>query len=102
MGTNKVIISHDSSSLSSGVKGSTSNSTKIDTITIDGQGHIIGVATGPHATAGEGLFSSTPAGNYIFNVQYNTANNYIAKCQNTTVAANINDADKMIIDVGGV
>ena len=40
-------LSHSDTSSISGTKGSTADLTKIDTITIDGNGHVTAVATGP-------------------------------------------------------
>jgi hypothetical protein len=66
-GTGNVTISHSDTSSLSGTYGSTSDGTKIDQITVDGQGHVTAITTGTTGditgvTAGSGLSGGGTSG----------------------------------------
>ena len=66
-GTGDVTISHSDTSTLSGTYGSTSNSTKIDQITVDALGHVTAITTGATGdiqgvTAGDGLTGGGTSG----------------------------------------
>ena len=50
-----IFVSHADTSALNGTYGSTDDSTKIDTITVDGNGHITAITTGPIAGGGGGV-----------------------------------------------
>ena len=67
-----VTLSHSDTSALSGTYGSTSNGTKIDTITVDANGHVTAVATGATGdilgvTAGSGLTGGGTSGTVTLN-----------------------------------
>jgi hypothetical protein len=60
-----ISVSHGDTSPLNGTYGSTNNTTKIDTITVDGNGHITAITTGPIAGGGGGGVSGTGTTNFI-------------------------------------
>jgi hypothetical protein len=74
-----ITVSHADTSALNGTYGSTDDSTKIDTITVDANGHITGITTGPIAGGGGG------------EVNQNAFSFVAVSGQNTLVADNTTD-----------
>lgn len=60
-----IFISHADTSALNGTYGSTDDSVKIDTITVDGNGHITAITTGPVSGGGGGGVSGTGTTNFL-------------------------------------
>ena len=60
-----IFVSHADTSALNGTYGSTDDTVKIDTITVDGNGHITAITTGPIAGGGGGGVSGTGTTNFI-------------------------------------
>ena len=84
-----VTLSHGDTSSLSGTYGSTSNGTKIDTITVDANGHVTAVATGATGdiqgvTAGTGLSGGGSSGSVTLNLDFSELTDMTADISGTT------------------
>jgi hypothetical protein len=91
--TDTVTINMDTAGPGAGTYGSTSDSTKIDTITLDAYGRVTAVATGSTGdisgvTAGTGLSGGGTSGSVTLNIDYVGTDNFIrAATIDTTLAS---------------
>lgn len=99
--TDTVTINMDTGGIGSGTYGSTSNSTKIDTISVDAYGRVTGVATG--ATGSGSMSSFTLTGDSGTNQTISNGNTLdIAGGTNISTVVGSTDTVTVNMDTGGI